>query len=1121
MSGPGSPVRQQALAFMVKVLAFQKARRESPDFDGFLRRIKQLGRIQMHSAGPSALLAAYGRALRVIAASAVFGLSDKHAHVLIDLYLSGFGHGFHGIEALSNSAIPPSLHVSRRVGMRAWALGKQHGLGQRQRRAKERQRLSGMLPDQVAICASESCLRGKSESRNARIVLTSLTSLTCAIATGGLADLASATDYTVTSHTTVTNGGYPVPITATGDALSVDAGASITVGGTDAGVYFQDNAGGTITNDGVITAGTPGAQRGGNAILVRGGSDVTATNYGTFFINDRGTNGFFLDGTAGGSFTNAGDILAAGPVEQAWGYYILGGADISAVNAGTILLVGDDSAAIYAQSSLRGVLENKGTIELSGDSVLGIRSDSTFVSIVNSGTLKTTGRAGRGITSFGANAHITNSGLIDIDSAGGASRGMTVIDPETTILNTKTGVIRTNGPGGAGNEAPGIRLNYVHDGLIINDGTISTKGPTDSAILALNSVGVVVENSGTIVSHAAAIHDEAGSISITNSGRILGDILTGTLDDILTLDPGSTTSGRIVMGDGGVDDGSDLVTVRGTADIGGVTVLDGGDDVYAADGAVDRLTFDGGVLSIDSGVLTNWEQITLINGAITTLSGPELLVGSGGSASGLPLGLSVGTGATAIFADPFSTVIGDATNSGTISLQNGRVDTRLAIAVDPLASSTSGTYTGAGGTLALDTVLDADGSPSDHLIIDGGTATGASGITVYNIGGGGDLTTGDGINVVNVINGATTGSHAFFASGPIAAGPFEYFLYRGDAGGAGDDWFLRSKVINPILRPEAPAHLVAPELSFRMGIAETATFHERRGDQRIIDEPGNDNGPVWWRFYGQSSAFGADGILETSGYNMSPHFDGRIVGFQIGTDLWGRIDQADGIQRAGLFAGVTGGSGNTYGNVMLQDHTLAGRIDLNSHHLGGTWTYLGAEGGYIDAVGMMSHISGDAISERGVLGKISGTTLTASIEAGQRFALSQEWSFEPQGQVIWRNVALTDGNDGYADIAYGATAALTARLGVRLERLVAREGRAYLWHAGAMLWHTAKHRNEARFNDWTLSGDTASTSLELNAGLAANLDNDAALYGNVKYGISLDADNDNTLGVQLGLKVRF
>jgi hypothetical protein len=113
MSGPASPVRQHALAFMGKVLAFHKARRESPDFDGFLRRIKQLGRIQMHSAGPSALLAAYGRTLRVIAASAVFGLSDKHAHVLVDLYLSGFGHGFHGIEALSNSAIPPSLHGER------------------------------------------------------------------------------------------------------------------------------------------------------------------------------------------------------------------------------------------------------------------------------------------------------------------------------------------------------------------------------------------------------------------------------------------------------------------------------------------------------------------------------------------------------------------------------------------------------------------------------------------------------------------------------------------------------------------------------------------------------------------------------------------------------------------------------------------------------------------------------------------------------------------------------------------------------------------------------------------------------------------------------------------------
>ena len=96
-----------------------------------------------------------------------------------------------------------------------------------------------------------------------------------------------------------------------------------------------------------------------------------------------------------------------------------------------------------------------------------------------------------------------------------------------------------------------------------------------------------------------------------------------------------------------------------------------------------------------------------------------------------------------------------------------------------------------------------DNSPSDRLIINGGTASGKSGLRITNTGGSGGLTLGNGIPVVVATNGGTTASGAFGLSGPVVAGPYEYFLFRGGiTPGNENDWFLRN-VAGPI-PPEPP-----------------------------------------------------------------------------------------------------------------------------------------------------------------------------------------------------------------------------------------------------------------------------------------------------------------------------
>src|SRR5262249_62357602 len=104
------------------------------------------------------------------------------------------------------------------------------------------------------------------------------------------------------------------------------------------------------------------------------------------------------------------------------------------------------------------------------------------------------------------------------------------------------------------------------------------------------------------------------------------------------------------------------------------------------------------------------------------------------------------------------------------------------------------TYTGTGGTIGLNTFLGADGSPSNLLIINGGMATGSTLMRITNTGGPGVETTGNGILVVNAINGGTTTPAAFsLAGGRVTAGAFDYFLFRGGVSpGSQDSWFLPS-----------------------------------------------------------------------------------------------------------------------------------------------------------------------------------------------------------------------------------------------------------------------------------------------------------------------------------------
>ena len=119
----------------------------------------------------------------------------------------------------------------------------------------------------------------------------------------------------------------------------------------------------------------------------------------------------------------------------------------------------------------------------------------------------------------------------------------------------------------------------------------------------------------------------------------------------------------------------------------------------------------------------------------------------------------------------FNQTVPSVTNAGLVNMGTGTA---------PGTVLTTTSYTGTGGTMAINTVLGGDGSPSDRLVISGGTATGNTTVHVTNVGGPGAETTGNGIQVVSAIDGATTAPGAFaLPAGELRAGAFDYDLFRG------------------------------------------------------------------------------------------------------------------------------------------------------------------------------------------------------------------------------------------------------------------------------------------------------------------------------------------------------
>jgi outer membrane autotransporter protein len=668
-------------------------------------------------------------------------------------------------------------------------------------------------------------------------------------------------------------------------------------------------------------------------------------------------------------------------------------------------------------------------------------------------------------------------------------------------------------------------------------GNLVTGFGTDTIIVSGGRIGGNISVSG-------------GNDSITvTGGEIVGEIRASAGNDSLTWDSGGIIRSVILMGDG--DDRATLRNLSASS-LAQTPTLDGGN-------GSDLLTFDN---TTTSGVARyiNWETVNLNNKSQLDFDG-NFVLGDSTTGSGVfnidssSVVTSAKGSLTPISADQRATL----NNAGIIDLGSGNSRTSDTLTVQ-------GNYAGNGGQLWLQSPMGDDSSPSDKLVVNNGTLSGTTSITVSNLGGTGAATLQNGIQVVQAQGTAISDSGAFRLKAPLSVGAFDYYLFKGGVtAGSENSWYLRSSVVAPPLvaapvpdpdptptpdptvppvlvplvalpvaavgtpplptpvagaapvplyRQEVPVWSVLPPAAAQLALTALGTFHDRQGDQRLLKETGA-FGAGWGRVYGKN-------IEQTWAGTVTPRLDGSLNGFQVGNDLFSSQTSGGQTQRTGFFVGHSRLKGDVDGfNQGFQDKR-AGKVELQGDSLGLYWTLTDPKGWYLDTVAMYTWLNGDSHSERGLKIDNDGHAMTLSVEAGYPVAVANNWVVEPQLQVINQKVDLKRQDDGISKLSFDSDAAWTGRLGARLKGRYDVADLPLEPYLRVNLWHTMSGTDTVTFDDSTeINTRQRSSSADLGLGAILTLAPAVSMYANADYSSNIDSNPLRGMSGNLGVRMSW
>lgn len=417
---------------------------------------------------------------------------------------------------------------------------------------------------------------------------------------------------------TVNNGLLEQIVQAGGDDVYLQSGGDVRMLDQGSGADSATVHVGSIIDALLQDSGTDTA-------TINGGR-VTTINQGSFgdvLTLSGGTIGAVEQGTGNDSATVGGVAAVTGLVSQGDG---LDAILLTAGTLGTLDQGGDYDTAIISGGHIVGAFRDGDDVTFSGGrigEVMLVKADNIFrmsgLAIVDSSVSSDEGADDYQISGGSIGTFInTGSNADRVAISGGASIGSHIdLEAGDDILMLSAGQIGASIVGGEGDDVIELAGGAV-GGSVYGDSSATNAGGRDAITLRGATVAgsiyggrdndVLSLNAG----RAVAVGGDAGDDIITLAGASISVSVSGGDGD----DSFEWTAGSLGSFIGGA--GSDRAMVSGGA-YAGAQVLDGGDDASTADGQIDILTLQGGVLAANGATILNWEIVKLV-GTTGTLS---------------------------------------------------------------------------------------------------------------------------------------------------------------------------------------------------------------------------------------------------------------------------------------------------------------------------------------------------------------------------------------------------------------------------------------------------------------------------------------------------------------------